>query len=284
MPNRVQGHRATRPTPEPLHSSVLDHASVVENQANFPLINNEGLWPSYNMLDLFNTTRVCPRPTDNKRFEFAPWAPAFNFTVYGAVQCGLVGLDHADQEAEVRRVFETTEGRGVERALLENRFVERVRDNSLILPERSEWDAPVDLTPAVAAGINVKTALALLEGYGAANYAGQITVHMPRTAVSLISDMVQWDGDKAFTPAGSKIAVGGGYDDPSENPGPLLDIYATGEVYVEKSEKVLMKTWELNGDANPVLDANTGATLVQRSYRAAVDGFVAKATGTLWAA
>lgn len=283
MTTFVRETEVTRPVPDRLTSSVLDHATVVDVE-HFGLRNEAGLWPSYNCLDLLVPTPVCPDPSVDKTFDVAPWVPAFTFAVQGGVECALVGLDRADQAAEVQRVFERSEGKGVERALLANRFVANDPDTGVksMTGVALEWDDPIDVTPA-GKTISIKVALALLEGYAAAHYAGVPTIHAPRAAVSLMSDMVKWIDGKAYTPAGSKLAIGGGYDESGEVPDDgKWDLYATGEVYVERAEQIDVSTYELNGGGDTPFDPNTGIAFVERMYRVGVDCFVAKATGTIW--
>lgn len=279
----IRGRAVTRPTTTPLRSSVLDHATDVTNAEHFGLSNHEGLWPSYNCMDTLVPTELCPDPTEDKTFTTVGWIPGFQFAVYGGVQCNLVGLDRADQKSELERVFRLNEGKGVERALLENRFVARVLDDTLPQRLQSEWDAPEDLTPA-GVTIDVKVALALLEGYAATQYAGVPTIHMPRAAATLLSanGLIKWEGDLAYTASGSKVAIGGGYDQSDLPLTGTLDLFATGEVYVERGPEVSIQTYELNGATGAAFDSNTSVALVERPYRAAVDCFVAKATGTLW--
>lgn len=266
-----------RPDTTPLGSSVLDHATVVET-ASFGLRNNEGLWPSYNCLDTLVPTSICPDPLAWKTFGFAEWMPGLEFAIYGGAQCKAVGLDKEDQKSEVARVFGLNEGKGVEQVLLFNRFVASDSDAPI------QWDAPTDLTPAVA--ISLQTALALLEGYAAAVYAGVPTIHMPRAAASLLNERIVWVDGKAYTRSGSKVAIGGGYD--SLTPDGTWDMYATGEVYVERSEEVSVQTYELTGtgedgsDGLSPFESNTVLALTERMFRVAVDCFVAKATATIW--
>src|SRR5687767_1091038 len=121
----IEGTNITRPEPDALISTVLDHATVVEN-AKFGYRNNEGLWPSYNCLDLLVPTPDCSNPVAmadfQKDFKVAGWVPGFQFGVHGGVQCSAVGLDTDDQRSEVERVFSRSEAKGVEMALLLNRF------------------------------------------------------------------------------------------------------------------------------------------------------------------
>lgn len=274
----VRGSDVRRPVTTPLESSVLDHAVVLVND-NFGLTNDAGLWPSYSCLDTLVPTPICPDPLDVefKTFSKAEWQPSFTFAVHGAVQCSAVGLDAADQQSEVARVFELNEGRGVETALLLNRFVAHGSGGVV-------WDAPVDVTPSAA--VSLPIALAILEGYAAIHYAGVPTIHMPRAAASLLGDRIVWRDGKAFTRSGSKVACGGGYDsDPVDG---TWDLYATGEVYVERSSIVRVSTQVLPGDGSGLgsdengLADNTVVALVERMYRVAVDCFAAKVTGTVW--
>jgi hypothetical protein len=286
MFTHVQERQVTRPTVTPLRSTVLDHATVVETSDHFDLVNEGGLWPSYNCLDTLTPTALCPDPTEDKEFAFIGWIPAFSFAVYAGVQCNLVGLDTEDQKKETKRVFMANEGLGVERALLANRFIERdAADNTGNQIHRlAEWDAPVDLTTAITLS-DPKIAFSVLEGYARTIYSGQPTLHLPAGAVSLLgSDKIIWEGDKAYTRLGSKVALGGGYDPDYVGWDGSWDFYATGEVYVEKGAEVDIQQYELNGSAAQSaagIGPNTGLTLVERPYRLAVDCFTAKVSTSL---
>lgn len=267
----------TRPTPQPLGSSVLDHATVVPTD-RFGLRNNEGVWPSYNCLDTLVPTPYCPDPLAEgfvKTFAFAEWQPAFEFAVHGGVQCKAIGLDMADQKAELARVFAANEGKGVELALLANRFVAKP----------GWWDAPVDLTPGA---VSVQVALALLEGYAAANYAGVPTIHMPRTVASLLGDRLVWTDGKAFTRSGTKVACGGGYDDPTVPLSPSAKMFVTGEVWVEASSTIEEQQIVIPGDGSGTgsdengVAENSVIALNERLYRVAVDCFAAQVTAVMW--
>lgn len=289
----IRGSGVTRPEPEALTSSVLDHATVVDN-AKFGSTNNAGLWPSYNCLDLLVPTPICPNvmaEADYKTFSVAEWVPGFEFAVHGGVQCSAVGLDRADQKSEVERVFARSEGKGVEMALLLNRFV----DNSALpgsdeplSPSQSQWDAPVDLS---GAGMSLVGAMAALEGYAAAVYAGVPTLHMPRGAVlaAFGQGLITETGGKFYTKTGAKVAAGGGYDS-DEVPTGAYDLFATGEVYVERSGLLDFQSITIPGDGSGTgsgengLGDNTAIALVERMFRVGIDCFVAKATGRVWGA
>lgn len=282
----IKGREVVRPTTTPLKSSVLDHVaaagSLVENN-QFGLRNNMGLWPSYNCLDTLIPTPLCPDPMSGfKEFGVGEWMPGFEFAVYGGVQCAAVGLDKEDMRAELARVFRLNEGKGVEQVLLLNRFV---ATDSPVEEGVPAWDDPIDLTPASA--ISVATALALLEGHAAAVYAGVPTIHMSRTAASLLNERIVWKGDLAYTRMGSKVAMGGGYDS-AEVPDGVVDMFASGEVYVERASEVsIPDLMVIPGDGSGVgsgenqLADNTVLGFVERAYRVGVDCFVAKVTATL---
>jgi hypothetical protein len=282
MFTHIAEREVARPSVTPLRSTVLDHATVNDTSTHFDLRNEAGLWASYNCLDTLVPTALCPDPTENKTFDFVEWMPGFSFAVYAGVQCNLVGLDRDEQESETERVFLANEGKGIERALLANRFFERTADDNSTnqIHRQATWGAPIDLTSAVTT--DPKVALSVLEGYARTVYAGQPTLQLPAGAVSLLgSDKIVWEGDKAYTRLGSKVALGGGYDPDYVGWDGSWDFYATGEVYVEKGPEVKIRTHELTGSAASTalgLDANTGLTLVERPYRLAVDCFVAKAS------
>lgn len=286
----IRGTEVTRPTPDVLKSSVLDHATVV-NKSDFGLRNNEGLWPSYNCLDVLVPAPLCPEPLLGdelgggfKKFSRAEWVPGFEFAVYGAVECSAVGLDKADQKSEVERVFTASEGKGVEKALVENRFTARVPGSGETGPE---WAAPVDLGDFT----NVAAAIAALEGYAAAVYSGTPTLHLPRSIVLIAFGLglLREEGGKFYTKTGAKVAAGGGYD-PAVVATGTFDLYATGEVYVERSDQVSIQSIVLPGDGSGIgsdengLADNTVVSLAERMFRVAVDCFVATASVKAWGA
>lgn len=279
----IRGAEVNRPTPDALTSSVLDHATVVD-KSDFGLRNNEGLWPSYNCLDLLVPTALCPDPQIDpgfKSFDVAGWIPGFEFAVYGGVQCSPVGLDKNDQQAEVQRVFRASEGKGVEMALLGTRFVATTSDDPV------QWDDP----DALGTAPSLAAALGIMEGYAAAHYAGVPTLHMPRAAVTAGFGLGLFteSGGKFFTKTGAKVAAGGGYDDADGPQSGTMDLYVTGEVYVERSEEILIQSFVIPGDGSGVgsgengLADNTVLTLAERMFRVGIDCLLAKVTATVWA-
>lgn len=290
----VQGGSVTRPQPDALTSSVLDHAQAAGNveviTGGFGYYNNEGLWPSYNCLDLLTPTALCPDPLidetgERKQFDAAGWQPGFTFAVYGGVQCRAIGIDE-QQTDEVERIFKASEGKGIERALKDTRFVASPEPGSddPVSPYFGQWAEPEDLTPASAVPLTV--ALALLEGNAAAHYVGLPTIHMPRAAATMleVSGLIVWKGDLAFTKNGSKVAIGGGYDDDAMLASGLWDMYATGEVLIQQSALKVYEQYVLPGmgaqgsDDNPLME-NGVISMAERMYRVAIDCYVAKVTG-----
>lgn len=291
----IEGVEITRPDVEPITSTILDHFPLVTNR-KFGLRNNEGVWDSYNCLDLLVPTPTCANPMvemDYKDFKFAPWVPAYEFAVHGGVQCMAVGLDTADQKAEVERVFGLTEHKGIEQSLLYNRFEVRLPDESsgvTFSPYDASWEAPEDITPA-GATLGLTVALAMLEGHAAANYAGLPVLHLPRAAGTLLegAGLVTWEGDKAFTKNGSRIVMGGGYDDPTMLASGEWNLYATGEVYIEASAIIgPHQQHVIPGDGSGIgsdqngLPDNTVVVLVERQYRVAIDCYAAMVTAKVW--
>lgn len=290
MSQFISSPEITRPGVTQRGSSLLDHVEAAGNLkpiAKFGLRSNEGLWQSYNCLDLLVPTPICPNPrTEYKTFQSAPYVPGFEFAVHGGVQCSLVGLDLADQMSELERVFRVSESKGVERALLVNRFTERTIESDEIGPWYAAWDAPVDLTPSTP--VSLAVALALLEGYAAAHYNGVPTIHMPVAVASILNERIVWKDGLAYTRNGSKVVIGGGYDyaNPADYDG-SWDMYVTGEVFVEQSQMLDFQEPVLPGDGSGTgsgengLEDNTGIALVERMYRVGVDCLVAKVTGSV---
>lgn len=272
-----------RPTPDRLTSTLLDHypAHTVSGGFGVRTQAGQGVWPSYNCLDLLTPTSICPDVEDaEKDFSSAAWQPAFEFAVYGGVECAAIGLDKADQMAEVKRVFEISQSKGVERALRNVRFAAHESDDNF------EWDEPEDLTAGM--GVSLVVALALLEGDAADKYAGIPTIHMPRAAATVLegSGLILWQDDKAFTKNGSKVVMGGGYDEPTMLRSGVWDMWATGEIYVEQSEQIDATEYMLPGQIQTLgedtaLSENTVLTLAERMFRVVVDCYVAHASGTL---
>lgn len=196
--------------------------------------------------------------TVTKSFETASWQDGMRFAVFGGVVCKTFeGID----EALVRKSFENRESYGVEKAFLQTRLVDSATLN---------WDAPVDLTPAGGA-VKPEVGLAILEGHAATKYAGRPTIHAPRSIGSLLVSRTaaKYDGTELVSGLGSKIAAGGGYDDPNSGPtgaAPAAGekwMYATGEVVLQRGELLIQSS--LNTTTNETF------VLAERTYMGAVD-------------
>lgn len=245
---------------------VLTHATVIENDA-IGWRDERGVFPSWNCLDTLVPTTICPGNVPvEKEFEEALWVPGFNFSVYGGVNCRLVGYDREEAYENLRRVFLANESKGVERALMETRFVDAPSG------QPNTWDAAVDLTP-VSGAASPSVGLALLEDFAGQQYAGVPTIHAPRAVASLLSqDALEREGDRFFTKIGSKFVNGAGYS-PSSGPAGTTPaageywMYATGEIVVERGEIFQQNAQQVA--------FNEDYALVERTYRVVVDCFAA---------
>lgn len=276
----------TRPATTLFKSSVLDHATIkdVGERESFGLRNEAGMWPSYNCSGpAIPVPFHCEPSEDPRKYGDMTWVPGFGFRLERGIACGLVGLNRTDMVSEYKRVFAAYEGRSVEKALRLYRFVEQT-PGSEEDPNGAQWTAPVDLT-APLPDVPLTVALALLEGYAAENYAGVPTIHMSRAAASFLDDRIKWEGDLAYTRLGSKVAMGGGYDDDLETG--EWTMYATGEVFIERKPVTVHDLVVVPGDGSQAtpsagLEDNMALVTGDRLYRAAVDCFVASATGKVW--
>ena len=256
----------TTPDVTPLASGLLDHVQVVEDIA---WQRPTGLGLSYNCLDTAVPTELCPEPTTAKEFSNPSVIEGIEFAVYGGLVCKPFGFDVDTGKSEIERVFRLKESRGVERALMETRFVAGPTG-----PDGPLWDAAVDLTPDLFSP-SAREGLAILEGYAASVYAGVPTIHAPYTVGSLLAsqEAIEPQAGRFYSRLGSKVAVGAGYEYPNSSPGggPTDDaerwMYVTGEVMVARSE--LISQTHLDTDTNDIV------ALAERRYIAAIDCFTA---------
>lgn len=259
-------------TPEvtPLKGGILSHANPVEG---IGWQNPRGLTLSYNCLETNVPTELCPEPTTTKKFEAPGLIEGFEFAVYGGLICKPFGFDEETGKREIARVFGLKESRGVERALMETRFV-RGPDDDAGAGTDYRWDPATDITPTTGA-VPAKVGLALLEGYAASIYPGQPTLHLPYTVGSFLAadtTLVE-EGGKFYTHLGAKVAVGPGYDFPNSSPAGVEAtngerwLYATGEVLVARSS--LITNVQQDRSTNDIY------ALAERRYVAAIDCFAA---------
>lgn len=195
------------------------------------------------------------------------WQDGIRFAVYGLLNCKPLGTWTGDDtdEAALRAVFEANESVGVERALMQQRFI----------VNGTVWAAAPDVTPTPGTAVKPTVALALLEGHAASRYAGVPTIHASRGLASMLAHLgaVEKSGDGFVTKMGSKLVAGGGYDSPSNGPTGAapsagnLWMYASGEVTVARSELIVAEAMDYA--------ANVLNTLIEREYVATVDCYTA---------
>ena len=196
--------------------------------------------------------------------ETTSWQDGIRFGVYYGLTCKSVGFDIEQSTSDAVRVFLANESVGVERALMNTRF----RVNG------SVWAAATDLTPAGGA-VDPKVGLAILEGHASVNYAGVPTIHAARSIGSLLltSAAVERTGNTIVSKQGSKVASGGGYEEPNTSPAGVAApagekwMYASGEVALARGSVF----------SEPQIDRSTNEVkiLVERLYVAAVDCYTA---------
>jgi hypothetical protein len=258
------------PAVSPLASGILDHASVKEG---ITWSNPRSIGLSYNCLDTAVPTELCPEPTTAKEFGSPGATEGIQFAVYGGVTCKPFGFDEETGLSEIERVFGLKESRGVERALMETRFVAGPDDDPGAGVD-NRWDPALDLTPAGGA-VSPKIALAILEGYAASIYAGVPTLHIPYTIGSLLASEqhIEAQGGKWYSRLGSKAAVGAGYEFP--NNGPDGTNPTPGELWVYASGEVMVARSAVESKAVTDFSSNDIYALAERRYLAAVDCFTA---------
>lgn len=204
-----------------------------------------------------------------KTFNGPSWQDGIKFAVYSGVICKAPGFDIEDAGTQLERVFANKESVAVARTLMQQRFI----------ASASHWAAATDLTP-VSGAVDPVVGLAMLEGHASYSYAGQPTLHVPRTIGSLLLNKyaaIVYDGDMLRTLMGAKVAADGGYESPSNSPtnsAPAageLWLYASGEVTLAATEPVQQRGIDLveSGDSNRV------RLLRERMYVATVDCYTA---------
>lgn len=261
----------TTPVVSPVTGGVLDHASIVEGLEG-PVPPSGALGLSYNCLETAVPTAMCPTPSTPKEFNTPGTIDGFDFIVYGGLKCKSIGFDEETGRAEIARVFGLKESRGVERALMETRFVLGPDDDGGVGVD-NRWPAATDITPG--GPVSAKVGLALLEGFAVSQYSGQPTLHLPYTVGSLLANdkILEGQGGKFYTALGSKVSVGSGYEFPNNGPdgteatGGTRWLYATGEVMVARSTL----TPYVNFDQYH----NDIYALAERRYLVAIDCFAA---------
>ena len=198
-----------------------------------------------------------------KTFGASSFQDAFTFAAYAGQVCKGIGYDQGSL-AEVEATFRANESNAVERALMQQRFV----------LNGAVWPAATDLTPAGGA-VEAEVGLAILEGHASWNYAGVPTIHAPRSIGSLLltESAIVREGNVFMSKQGSKVASGGGYENPNQSPAGVAApagekwMYASGEVSVYRGPV----------EAHNQMDRSTNEvfSLVERQYTVAVDCYTA---------
>lgn len=130
----------------------------------------------------------------------------------------------------------------------------------------------VDITPVPGTPVtNMKHALGLLEQYAAERYLGLPLIHGNRFATSLLPDREAGDNFELHTINGTPIANGGGYS--TEGPGAVSAAAGTAWVYI--SGQVNIWAEKPREEFGRALTANKAFALVEASYTATIDCFVA---------
>ena len=262
----------TTPVVTPLSGGVLTHADIVEGLEG-PVPPSGAFGLSFNCLETAVPTELCPTPTEPKEFEAPGTIDGFDFAVYGGLSCKPFGFDVETGLQEIERVFALKETRGVERALMETRFV-LGPDDDPGAGVANRWPAATDITPAGGA-VSAKVGLAMLEGFAAGEYSGQPTLHIPYTVGSFLAgeQVIEAQGGKFYTRLGAKAAVSPGYGGPNNGPDGTeptdgeLWLYATGEVMVARSKS---RSFSLHDQYT-----NDIYALAERRYIVAIDCFAA---------
>lgn len=201
-------------------------------------------------------------PTENtavyyptKTFGNSEWIDGVRFINYAGQVCKAVGRS-SGTEAALQRAYLANESRGVERAVMTSLFA-----------------GATDVTPAGGA-VDVRTALALLEGDAATKYAGAPVIHVPRSIGSQMfyDRAAVRDGNAYATASGLKLASGAGYQ--AFNIGPDGNAPAAGELWMYASGEVSLARGELMSNEQLDRSTNDFFVLVERMYVASVDCYV----------
>lgn len=127
-----------------------------------------------------------------------------------------------------------------------------------------------------AAAPNVTLAIAALEAKAAAEYGGEVTLHLPFVVAeeAVRVSLVQRFGDHLETVTGTRVSVGNYQPDLDGGSATAPVLYITGEVVLHRSDLTV---------SGPVFDRtnNDYFVLVERAYGALIDCFSMRATATL---
>jgi hypothetical protein len=185
-----------------------------------------------------------------------------------------------DADPWLAYMFETckTVGRFSESAAkLKTRFLAAEQSAA----ETEFQDNVLDSGTGIGAFPSVAMAVANLEQHAAANYGGQITLHMGSLAASQAFGVngLQRVGDHLETLSGNLVSIGNYHPDHAGGSVTAPVIYAAGATALYRSALA---------ESGPVLGTGAGGAynndyfvLIERGYAAIVDCYMANATGTL---
>jgi hypothetical protein len=228
------------PSPAAHTGNLLDVADVHDG---LTWIDPNDMFTSWNCVDV-NAVDVCAADTTpTKTFTAPTLVDGVRFAVYLGGACKPLS---ADTEANIDRVFDLRESRGVEK-----QFETRVL-------------GPLGTTVS-GSPVSAAHALALMENALGDQYAGIGTVHMsPLLATLLLQDQLLVEvGGKFYTKLGTKVVVGTGYTS--------ANLYGTGDVTIYRSQQ---DTVDAPDTAN-----NTINVLAERAYVVVSDCVLLKMVG-----
>lgn len=248
----------TQPVPEPRFSSLMEVATILDDLTD-PLAPEPVLYPSLNCIETNVTAAFCPDAPGSLSFAEQVSVTGERFVLQAGVTVESLGIDWDEVAARLDVVRAANESRGVEQAVMQSPLFRGV----------------ADLTP-VAGAVSPKVGLALLEADAAQHYSGLPTIHFPYTVGSLlfgVGPRLERVGTTYRTPAGSKVALGAGYE-PNLGPDGTAPadgeqwLYVSGEVTIERGAPVTLA---------PILDRDNNHVEIVREtvYVADVDCYTA---------
>jgi len=206
---------------------------------------------SYNCMEAGTWNDVCIDGAADEPKELTDWlcdVTVFDpFTVY--LLTSRTGVDVNEATPEMQAAFEAAEQRAVESQL---------------------WAQVSAVAANGGSHANLAVALATVEGNLAVNYNGLGVIHLSPYSATILSALLEPDGDRQYTRANrTPVVVGAGYGDPDT---PTVEIVGTGAVFVRRGELDALTSWDLS-----VNDINA---LAERTYLVGWDCYAIKSTVT----
>lgn len=210
-----------------------------------------------------------------------PASAAEAFTVYAWLNCAPIGQgnDLADLEARTKQLLTNGEGRAVEQTFwtgvaANGNIRPRLASNAAVFAESQgamtvQLQSAATVLTATGTPVDMVEGLSLIEGYLSSCYGGEGIIHVPSSALPILSayDLVQREGAVLRTLAGHKVAVYAsnnrqGPDGTNPAAGSTW-IYATGNVFYRRS--AIKATGTRPGDYVGRAD-NSTVFVVERTY------------------